>query len=232
MLLFTGLARIFPIVLLASCSAAAGTGEPALANQTLPEPAAIIAALEARLLAEPFHLRYRVTSSGAFVAQLDGMLHLSDQSHLSAAGFFGDSPVEVRLMEHADSLRIESPRGTLSESTPPRLREALAIGLVRMGVLHNLARLTGGLAPDRAGGGVREWLELRDIRADTASAPYDEWMGVRFEIYVSGARAAEAVLWFDRATGLPVRREQVVSFPGGAMRVVEEYDIGRGGSSW
>ncbi|MBA2669321.1 MAG: hypothetical protein H0U67_02995 [Gemmatimonadetes bacterium] len=226
--LLARLSCLLPILFLGSCSATAGgAGEPGLANAPHREPAAIIEALEARLLSDPVHLRYRVTASGAFAAELDGMLDLSaHESQLSANGTFGDSPVSLHLAADSDSMRIESPQGAKSESTPHRLRESLAIGLVRMGVLHNLARLTGGSAPDRAGGGVREWVELREIRADTTVAPHIDWVGVRFDIHVSGTRTAEAVLWIHRTTGVPVRREQVVSFPGGSMSVVEEYDIG------
>ncbi|MBA2670696.1 MAG: hypothetical protein H0U67_10020, partial [Gemmatimonadetes bacterium] len=59
----------------------------------------------------------------------------------------------------------------------------------------------------------------------TTVAPHIDWVGVRFDIHVSGTRIAEAVLWIHRTTGVPVRREQVVNFPGGSMSVVEEYDI-------
>jgi hypothetical protein len=228
MALLTAAARVLPLLVLTSCSVAAGgTNGPGLAIEPGQEPAAIIEALEARLLSEPVRLRYRVTSSGAFAAELDGILDLSDHSsQLSASGTFGDSPVSLHLAAGSDSMRIESPQGARSEPTPPQLRQSLAIGLVRMGVLHNLARLTGGLAPDHADGGVREWVELREIRADTADAPHTEWLGLRFDIHVSGTRTAEATLWIHRTTGLPMRREQVVRFPGGSMSVVEEYDGG------
>jgi hypothetical protein len=48
---------------------------------------------------------------------------------------------------------------------------------------------------------------------------------LRFVIYVSWERVAEATLWLDPDSGLPVRREQVVAFPGGSMRVIESYDL-------
>jgi hypothetical protein len=41
---------------------------------------------------------------------------------------------------------------------------------------------------------------------------------------VSGTHTADAVLWIDVSTLLPVRREQIVRFPGGSMTVVEHFE--------
>jgi len=75
------------------------------------------------------------------------------------------------------SLRTER---CFDEPVPPEVREALVIGLTRMGILHNLARLVAGVPPDRASGGVRDWVEGREI-AWADSVEVGE-LGVRFEI--------------------------------------------------
>ena len=44
-----------------------------------------------------------------------------------------------------------------------------------------------------------------------------------FEILVDGQNSGAVTLWLDAETGMPARREQVVQFPDGEMKVVEIY---------
>jgi hypothetical protein len=44
-----------------------------------------------------------------------------------------------------------------------------------------------------------------------------------FRILVAGNEAGEATLWWNRKTGLPVERHQIVRFPEGEMHVRETY---------
>jgi hypothetical protein len=54
-------------------------------------------------------------------------------------------------------------------------------------------------------------------------------LALRFSIHVSGQHVADATLWIDAVSGLPVYREQTVTFPGGRMLVTESYEfVGRG----
>lgn len=191
-------------------------------------PAVLFADLERRLLeASALHLRYTVRSEGAFNAALTGSVDVSQHSRvdLRAEGTFGDSPATLHFRSDAQTVEGGSAHRTFREAAPPALHDALILGLTRMGLLHNLARLTAGLAPDHAGGGVREWVEVRDVQiaSDTAGGN-PHWLPLKLPIYVSGRRTAEATLWLDRRTGLPVRRDQVVTFPNGSMSVVEEYE--------
>jgi hypothetical protein len=89
------------------------------------------------------------------------------------------------------------------------------IGFVRMGILHNLARLVAGAGPDHADGGVADWVVLSEhgVTADDATS--------HFAIQVAGQPAGNASLEFDGERLL--RREQSVDFPGGTMSVTEEY---------
>lgn len=202
---------------------------PAVALDPTTPPAIMFAGLERRLLDAPsLHVRYTVRSEGAFNSSLSGTLHLTQHPSvdLEAEGVFGDAPATLRLRSDAQAMEGGSAQRTFREATPPALREALILGLTRMGILHNLARLTGGAAPDHASGGIREWVEVREVqRGSNASGATPDWLALRFPIHVSGARTAEATLWLDRRTGLPVRRQQVVTFPNGSMRVIEQYDF-------
>lgn len=220
--------RLLVVTVVVGCAPVVESVAPAgVTAGAAADPALVIQGLEARLLDEPLRLRFRVSSEGAFSAAIEGALRIMpDSAELIGDGTFGGAPVSLQLVTADDSVRVRSPQRSFSEPAPPALREALVIGLVRMGVLHNLARLTGGALPDHAEGGVREWVELREVRRDTAAGEAGT-EALRFDIHVSGARMAEALLLVDTNTGLPVRREQVVSFPGGSMTVVEEYEVER-----
>lgn len=79
-----------------------------------------------------------------------------------------------------------------------------------MGILNNLARLTGAREPDHADGGVREWVVVDSLpgRGDGA---------LTFDIVVAGQPAGSAALAVDEA-GRPTVRHQTVRFPGGEMQ--------------
>lgn len=191
-------------------------------------PRETLHALEARLLRAPAAgIRYTIRAEGVITASLTGTLRLGAGSEveLLARGTFAEAAVTLSL--RSDGRRMEGGSGerTFRGGAPPALREALVIGLTRMGLLHNLARLSAGSPPDHAEGGVSEWVRVGEVKGDDAPGLLDAGLvELGFPIFVSGKRSAEATLWMDLASGLPLRREQVVRFPNGEMRVVEEYE--------
>jgi len=191
----------------------------------------MFAEMEDRLVTGPvISGRFTVSADGAFFASLQGALEMShaDGTELKAAGIFGEDSVTLYLRSDGRIMEGGNAGRKFEEHSPAGLTEALLLGLTRMGILHNLARLAGGAVPDRADGGVREWVEVRDVEFAPAAGPEElrsELTALRFLIYVSGEQVAEATLWLDPDSGLPVRREQVVAFPGGPMRVTETYDL-------
>jgi hypothetical protein len=189
----------------------------------------LFAAVEARLLASPnVTIAYEVASTGAFESALRGDLRIEPDGtvDLAAGGTFGDSAVELRLRSDGRTMEGGNALRGFRGEAAPALRDALVIGMTRMGILHNLARLTAGLPPDRANGGVREWVEVRELRFERSSPPpTGDPVALRFTIHVDGRRATEATLWVDPERRLPVRREQVVEFPGGSMAVTELYEV-------
>jgi hypothetical protein len=191
------------------------------------DPGREFAQLEEELLQRPeLRVSFHITSQGAFAAELEGVLTLGAGSGTSlvAEGTFGDEPVTLSLSTSEGQMSGGSQERTFQEPLPNGMREALVIGLTRMGLLHNLARLVAGAPPDRADGTVREWVEVRGVSwaASTEDAPGTR--GIHFHIWVAGQPAGEATLWLGEG-GLPVFREQVVRFPGGEMRVVERYEV-------
>ncbi len=192
------------------------------------EADAVLPALEARLLNAPtLRVDHTVASVGAFPSTLVGTFSLGVQDRviLIANGSFGPAPQRLVLANDEEGLRgMHADSVVFQAETPPALRAALVVGMTRMGLLHNLARLTSATPPDHAEGGVAEWVTTHDA-AWGARRTIDGRVtqALHFAIRVSGTEAGNATLWLDTKTGLPVRREQVVHFPSGTMTVTENY---------
>ncbi|MFO7768508.1 MAG: hypothetical protein R6W82_06100 [bacterium] len=176
---------------------------------------------------EAVRMTYTVESSGAFTAFLTGVLDLRTDADtlLTAQGSFGGEVMDLVLAIRGDSLIARSGDRQKSVERPEDVREALVIGLTRMGIFHNLARLSAAQPPDHGEGGVREWVEVVDVRAPSGNMEGEESgsSSFRFGIRVSGQDSGEAVLIVNRETGLPRMRIQEVRFPGGMMTVRAEY---------
>lgn len=188
----------------------------------------VLPALEARLLAAPtLRVDYTITSAGAFSSTLVGTLGLGVQERaiLVANGSFGGRPQRLVLASDGEGVRgLHADSIAFASDSPSALREALVVGLARMGLLHNLARLTAGQPPDHADGNVAAWVTTHDaVWGARRTVDGHVAQALHFAIQVSGADAGNATLWLDTATGLPVRRAQIVRFPTGTMTVTEAY---------
>jgi len=202
----------------------AAPGSPA--GGAVVDAGAQLAALEARLLAAAeLDVRAELVAEGAFTAKLRSSLALrGDTAALRARGRFGDELVEAAVMVDGREQLALTNRGPRTDPAPPDARGALVIGLVRMGVLHNVARIVGGQGFDHAEGGAAQWV----VATDVAVGPERTIEGraarsLAFGIAVNGQPSGRATLWLHPDTGLPWLREQVVAFPGGEMRVTERY---------
>jgi len=203
------------LLLCAACGPGATADAPAPAEQG---PGAVLAALEERLLAaESVRLAFTVTAEGAVDADIQGeMVVAGDEAGLFANGVLDGQPVNLLLRAGGGQAEYGNMPASASGPAPPFLGEAMLVGLTRMGVLHNLARLSTGLLPDHAEGGVRDWATLGAVVAgDTPGT-------VAFTTIVDGALAGAATLQLD-GDGLLVTREQTVPFADGEVRVVETY---------
>ena len=188
------------------------------------DPADVIRALENRLLdANVARLAFHVTAEGAFQADIRGELNIEPGGRvgLTGTGFFGPDSVDLFLLSERGKLEYGNGPDRTTIPTPSYLTESLLIGLSRMGILHNLARLTENAPPDHAGGGVLDWVVLDSFQADTAAIA--ETYPVIFAMTVAGEPSGTASLEIDR-NGYPAVRRQTVQFPEGEMRVVERYE--------
>ena len=187
--------------------------------------AADFAEFEERLIrAEAVRVDFAIVSEGVLTTDLQGSLDIrGEKISLEADGTFGGSPVDLILAVSGTEIsggNLALADASLQEFTiknPGAAREAVILGMTRMGLLHNLALLTGSRPPDRAAGGIRDWVRASNVRSAGDG-------GLAFDILVDGQDAAEAVVLLDSRT-LPERRDQTNRFPAGEMRVVETYRV-------
>ena len=190
--------------------------------------AVLMARLEARLLAAR-HVAIEATieSRGVVPSVLKGRSELLDRNRASwtYAGSFAGAAADLALV--ADGRAVQLKNGALAREEPvaSESNRALLIGLTRMGLLHNLARLTGLRAADHAHGGVEQWVRLDSFRPTTFAqgGELEGMMSFGFDLVVAGQHSGSARLWLDPASGLPRRRTQTVRFPQGEMTVIEDY---------
>ena len=183
-------------------------------------PGAEFSVLEDRLLkAGTVRFNFHVTAEGVVEADLRGALDITQGGgiQLTGSGHFGRQPVDLLLRSDEEQYEFGNGANRTTAPRPAHLKEALLIGLTRMGILHNLARLTSATSPDHADGGVREWVVVGSFAVDAADSA-----ATSFEMTVAGERAGSASLEID-SLGRPVARRQTVQFPSGEMRVVERY---------
>jgi hypothetical protein len=226
-------------ILLAGCSpkppvaspsqpppAGAPTDAPA---PTGPAPAAL-GELEGRLLRDDATLDFTVGAEGAIAVGLEGRLRFAGATiELDAVGGFGGEVCSLSLRADGKTAKVTAGGKTAETPQPPELREAIVVGLVRMGLLHNLARLRARALPDHAEGGSDAWVRARDGSTMQAEILGDTDAGdlrTAFAIVVDGSDSGEVVAWIDRESGLPRERVVLVRFPEGEMHVRERYSDG------
>lgn len=238
--------RLVAAVLLGGLSACANpsgprdvpTAAPAAPEPTLPREAVVasgqsaqarLEGVERALTREAVRLRFDVTSAGVLESRMVGVLEMDgDRVELEARGTFAGQAVE--LLFDADGTRMRGRGGAraFELSQPAGLREAIAVGMVRMGILHTLAVLAAGAPPDHAQGGVRDWLTLSvlpDAPTVAVMEPLHEVLPsdpLTFDVRVDGEPAVHATLWVE--DGLPRERQQLTRFAQGEMTVREAFD--------
>jgi len=175
--------------------------------------------------------KFELESKGENTSKMIGTLRFYEGNavHVTAEGNFKGEQVQV-LLDSRDPAGISRTltKGASANSNrdPPasKLRETLALGVSRMGLLHDLVVLTRDRPIEKADGGFAQWvkpLAPTDGFSDTVEGV--PCRRVEFHIEVDGRDVGEASVCIADATGLPVHRKQTVHFPQGDMTVVESF---------
>lgn len=196
------------MLLVMACRGAGGAPPPAA-----PSPPLTRAAAEAALLASPaWRAEVDIRAEGEYPAELTAAVEVAtgNRVRIDARGTFMGAPVELSWVS-------DGARTSTGAATPPATAEAIAIGVARMGLLHNLARLIAGAPdPDHAAGGAAEWVVVTDEQAADAGV-------TRYGLTVAGVPSAEVEVEVTGSEPRFARRRIVVHFDGGEMTVVENY---------
>jgi hypothetical protein len=190
------------------------------------DPAQLLQQFEARLIAARHVLiEARIEARGAVTARLSGRTELFDRNRAQIlyTGTFAGQPGRISLQSDGRLLDLQSGDARRMVRVGRESNRALIVGLMRMGLLHNLARAQSLEGPDHADGGVEQWVRVDNFRPTTyiLGGALEGTMSFGFDLVVG--EPAPARLWLAPETNLPRRRELTVHFPQGDMNVVEEY---------
>jgi hypothetical protein len=109
---------------------------------------------------------------------------------------------------------------TWEHPTTPELRDAILIGMTRMGLLHNVVLFTRDRPPANVEGHVRESL----IAHDFAKAPGG---GIAYKLRVGNREMGEGVVKINSKSHYPMSRKLTAHLDNGDMRVSETYQLTR-----
>ncbi len=234
----------FSLLLLAGCAPRATTDSAPASNPTTtpesPAPRAPDAlardaasdfeALERELVRDTYRVEFSLRATGLVEANLRGILRASPETlGIEATGSFAGQVVNLEFADDGERMRGRSGERKFDLPHSEHLRDAIGIGMSRMGLLHSVAVLLSGRPPDGVSGGVRDWVRVEnlrheraitDIETDTKDLPDPP---LSFELSVDGQPSGAATLWYEAARSLPVERHQRTDFPEGAMKVRETY---------
>jgi hypothetical protein len=186
---------------------------------------------EVMLTAKNVSGTFEVESTGENPSKLAGTLRLYEGNalHLQAEGRFRSDSVQL-LVDSRDPAGTNraTTKGSAANShrDPPsmKLREAVVLGVSRMGLLHNLAQLSLDQPVDHAEGGFAEYVKIiapKDGHSDNVHG--ESCRRVDYGIAVGGRTVGDASLCISDLTGLPLHRKQTVHFPAGDMIVSETF---------
>jgi hypothetical protein len=224
--------RLLPLLAcVASVSACASSPAPVPHAPVAPAavvPATALEALEQRLTtAHSFRFHARLATSGRIESRFEGTVVAGAERRMRFAlqGAFGGRDVDALFTCDGTRMRGGHRGQPFDMDAAPGLREGIAVGFVRMGLTHDVARLAAGKTPDYVDGSASGHLEI--VGASHAAgepvrgAATEQWTWL---LYVDHQKTADETLWLDARSGLPLKRRVVVHFPEGDMDVGEEYD--------
>ncbi len=173
-----------------------------------------LAATEEALLGAKASAAFELNSEGAHTAHLTGTLELTGSNGLQvvAEGRYDQEDVRVEFESLKGDVNRSVTRGPSVNAhhadTPPRLAEAVSVGLVRQGLLHNLSKLVADQPLSHAEGGVRDQLKVVDVQdggADTVDG--EGCHRVKFGLTVGGTAVGTSSLCVSDQTALPLARD-------------------------
>lgn len=173
---------------------------------------------------------FELSSQGENAGTFKGSLTLLEENKLklTAEGSFKGEYAYVELDSRDGAINRTSTRGAAANThrdlPSPALREALAIGLMRMGLMHNVVTLSSDESVARREGGVDSWVKTGEPSpGGTDNVDGVACTRVDFSVLVEGHNMGNASLCIADATGLPIARTSTIHFPTGDMTLTEKF---------
>lgn len=168
---------------------------------------------DALLRAQELTATFEISAQGQTNAHLTGTIRLlaGNALRLVAEGNIGPDSVQLELdsRDETGTLRSITKGASVSshrEPPAPKLREAVVLGLTRLGLLHQLSALSKDQPIEKAEGGFSDWVKtIRRIEGP----PQENCRAVDFKMEIAGKEMGNASICVADATGLVLKRNQV-----------------------
>jgi hypothetical protein len=158
--------------------------------------------MEAALIAQPIKGKTISHAEGSVQADVEATLTIGPDTSIAYKGNVMGQDVD-KTWEHP---------------TTPDLRDAILLGITRMGILHNLVLFTRDRPPANVEGHIRDAL----IPHDFAKAPGG---GVSYKLRAGNREMGEGVIKINSKSHYPMSRKFTAHLDKGDMRVSEVYQL-------
>ncbi len=217
------------VAALVSLIAACASGPRPMSQSASPDDR-LERAEEALLTAKNLTGSFEVSATGAKTALLKGALVLQGGNALKlvADGTYEKDTVHVELDSTSGMANRSLSKGPSAsnhhEPVGEALAEALLVKLVRLGLVHDLARLSSDEAPDSVSGGVKQWARATATKDAGSKKVGDEpCHAVSYTLEIGGQVAGTGEVCISDATSLPLTRSATVHFGTGDLSATESY---------
>ncbi len=220
---------------------------PAVLADDYRSPKEVFDKMEASLMKiKNRRVKFRIEATGAVTGTFEGEILFKKgnvMDYRTSGKFLGK---DHKLFLLCDGAKLSggsssSEKSPFEMDAPAGLRPGILIGMSRMGLMHNIARLTGNKPPDRIDGSVYSWLVVQDAAYAKENPPNSplaaaelkqndkKLIVVFYKLGVENEKnAGDVELWIDKKTNLPTFRTITVHFPQGDMFVTEKYEWSKG----
>lgn len=194
------------------------TALPSAQAQDNPNARHILEVVEQRLLDARYVDFYaHVAIEDPYKRQMSGSMVWDESGRLTGAfhGTIGQDPAHLDISADGQTLAMKLNEEQRSGTQPPELRKAILVSLVRVGFAQSLINLSQLKPPERADGGIADWVQVENVQVREGSfgqGYHDGEIGLQFDLSIAGKPAGRARLWISTLSQLPTRREQFLAY--------------------
>ena len=170
-----------------------------------------------------FDLKAHVMSSGAVTSDLNADMGVANSGIVAIRmhGTLEGKPDDVVLRTDGVVTMITMDGKDTRLQPGHGMREAVQLGLLRVGLWHNLMLLSRGVQPEHHQGDIKLWADVSNVHY--IATPQKGSTALAFDVRIENKKVGTATLWIDDATKVPLKREQTLILDGEKIKTVEDY---------